>query len=119
MALAAAAVIVVVLVLRTDRYGTPRALGWSLLAVVFLGPIVWPWYETWGIVFLALATDVWSRRVVLVLTAVGCFATVPAHVTATTADIVVTVVGLGAVVRGGGIVAGADAGRRPRQLTRC
>ena len=65
------------------HYGMARALGWSLLAVVFLGPIVWPWYETWGLVFLALAADVWSRRVVLVLSTVACFATVPAHVTAT------------------------------------
>jgi hypothetical protein len=82
----------------------PRALGWSLLAVVFLGPIVWPWYETWGLVVLALATDAWSRRVVLVLSALGCFATVPAHVTATPADVVVAVVVLVAVV---GAVAGA------------
>jgi hypothetical protein len=100
VALAVAAVIVCVLVLRTDRYGTPRALGWSLLAVVFLGPIVWPWYETWGLVFLALASDVWSRRVVLVLSAVACFATVPAHVTATPTDVVVTVVGVGVVAGG-------------------
>jgi hypothetical protein len=97
-ALAVAAVIVCVLVLRTDRLGTPRALGWSLLVVVFLGPIVWPWYETWGLVFLALASDAWSRRVVLVLSALACFATVPARVTATTADVVVTVVGLVGVV---------------------
>ena len=83
--------IVVVLVARTDRYGLPRALGWSLLVVVFLGPIVWPWYETWGIVFLALAADAWSRRVVLVLSAVACFATVPAHVTATDRRLVVAV----------------------------
>jgi len=99
-ALLVAAVIVVVLVVRTDRYGLPRALGWSLLVVVFLGPIVWPWYETWGLVFLALAADAWSRRAVLVLSAVGCFATVPAHVHATTADVVVAVVGLAAVAAG-------------------
>jgi hypothetical protein len=97
-ALLVAAVIVCVLVVRTDRYGMPRALGWSLLAVVFLGPIVWPWYETWGLVFLALASDAWSRRVVLVLSAVACFATVPAHLRATAADVAVAVVGLAVVV---------------------
>ncbi len=94
VALVLAGVIVCVLVLRIDRYGMPRALGWSLLAVVFLGPIVWPWYETWGIVFLALAVDAWSRRVVLVLSAVACFATVPAHVTASPADVVEASAGL-------------------------
>ena len=101
-ALAVAGVIVAVALVRTDRYGMPRALGWSLLAVVFLGPIVWPWYETWGLVVLALATDAWSPRAVLVLSAVGCFATVPAHVTATAADIavagVVVTAAVGAVV---------------------
>jgi hypothetical protein len=104
VSLVVAGAIVAVLLVRTDRYGMPRALGWSLLAVVFLGPIVWPWYETWGLVVLALATDAWSRRVVLVLSALGCFATVPAHVTATPADVVVAVVVLVAVV---GAVAGA------------
>ena len=104
VALAVAGVIVCVLVVRTDRYGLPRALGWSLLVVVFLGPIVWPWYETWGLVVLALARDLWSRRVVLVLSAVGCFATVPAHVHATPLDVAVAVVGL-AVVVGGAAVA--------------
>jgi len=81
-------VIVCALVSRTDRYGMPRALGWSLLAVVFLGPIVWPWYETWGLVLLGVAADVWSRRVVLVLSTVACFVTVPAHVRASAADVV-------------------------------
>ncbi|HEY5026129.1 MAG TPA: polyprenol phosphomannose-dependent alpha 1,6 mannosyltransferase MptB [Acidimicrobiales bacterium] len=100
VALLAAAVIVGALLTRTDRVGVPRALGWSLLAVVFLGPVVWPWYETWGIVILALASDAWSRRVVLVLSSVACFATVPAHVTATAADVVATVVGLLVVVGG-------------------
>ena len=81
VALGVAAVIVGVLVVRTERYGMARALGWSLLTVVVLGPVVWPWYETWGLVFLALATDVWSRRVVLVASAVACFAAVPSHLT--------------------------------------
>ncbi len=89
VALAVAAVIVAVLVVRTERYGMARALGWSLLAVVFLGPIVWPWYETWGLVFLAVAADVWSRRVVLVLCTVACFATVPSHVPVHAPDVVV------------------------------
>ena len=102
VALVVAAVIVCVLLVRSDHDGTARALGWSLLAVVFLGPIVWPWYETWGLVFLALAADVWSRRAVLVLSAVACFATVPAHVSATGADVAVAVAGV--VVVGAGAV---------------
>jgi hypothetical protein len=97
VALVVAGVVVCVLVVSTGRIGTARALGWSLLVVVFLGPIVWPWYETWGLVFLALAADVWSRRAVLVLSSVACFATVPAHVTASPADVVLAVVAVLAV----------------------
>jgi hypothetical protein len=112
-ALAVAGVIVAVLLVRTDRYGMPRALGWSLLAVVFLGPIVWPWYETWGLVLLALATDAWSPRAVLVLSAVGCFATVPAHVTATAADIAVAVVIVAVAV--GAVAAAVLSGQQARE----
>jgi alpha-1,6-mannosyltransferase len=100
VALGVAAVIVAVLVVRTERYGMARALGFSLLAVVFLGPVVWPWYETWGLVFLALAIDVWSRRVVLVASAVACFATVPSHVSAGATEVVVVAAVL-IVVAGG------------------
>ena len=94
------------------RYGMPRALGWSLLAVVFLGPIVWPWYETWGLVFLALA----GRRVV----APGrrscsrrwrASPPSPPTCTATTADVVVAVARAGSWWRGGGL------GAAPRPAT--
>jgi alpha-1,6-mannosyltransferase len=116
VALVVAGVVVCVLVISTAPIGAARALGWSLLALVFLGPIVWPWYETWGLVFLALAADVWSRRAVLVLSSVACFATVPAHVGATPADVVVAVVVL-LVVAGATVFSinrvrlGSEAGR--------
>ncbi|MGP0032570.1 MAG: polyprenol phosphomannose-dependent alpha 1,6 mannosyltransferase MptB [Acidimicrobiales bacterium] len=83
LALLAAGAVTVVMLVRSDRDGLPRALGVSLLALVLLGPVVWPWYETWGLVFLALVARRWARRTVLVLSTVGCFATVPAHVTLT------------------------------------
>jgi alpha-1,6-mannosyltransferase len=80
IALALAGVITVTMLVRTERYGLPKALALSLLAVVFLGPIVWPWYETWGVVFLACVAERWAGRVVILLTTIGCFATTPAHV---------------------------------------
>jgi alpha-1,6-mannosyltransferase len=79
-ALALAALIVLALLWRTDRIGLPRALGWSLLAVVLLGPIVWPWYETWGLAALAIADDRWSQRWVLAVSAIACFATIPSGI---------------------------------------
>ncbi len=74
-----AAVLGLVLLLRTDRMGVPAALGWTLLAFALLGPIVWPWYETWGLTLMAVSAGARTRRAVLALSALGCFATVPAH----------------------------------------
>jgi len=97
IALVLAGAITVTMLARSDRYGLPKALGLSLLAIVFLGPIVWPWYETWGLVFLAFVAQPWVRRVLLVLTAAGCFATVPAHVTLSAGEVLVMVAVLAAV----------------------
>ena len=71
-----AVVISIGLVLRS-RLGPIQALGWSLLAFVVLGPVVWPWYETWGFVFLAVVAEAWTLRLLLALSAVACFADLP------------------------------------------
>jgi hypothetical protein len=81
-ALAVAAAIGLALLWRSDRVGLPAALGWTLFAVAVLGPIVWPWYETWGLALVAVTAGTATRRAVLVISAVGCFATIPTHVTA-------------------------------------
>jgi alpha-1,6-mannosyltransferase len=75
--LALAAVVSIGLVLRSARVGGMQALGWSLLVFVLLGPVVWPWYETWGFVFLAVIAEGWTLRLLLVLSAVACFADLP------------------------------------------
>jgi alpha-1,6-mannosyltransferase len=74
---ALAAVISIGLVLRSGRIGAMQALGWSLLVFVVLGPVVWPWYETWGFVFLAVIAEAWTLRVLLALSAIACFADLP------------------------------------------
>ncbi|MEI6453022.1 MAG: polyprenol phosphomannose-dependent alpha 1,6 mannosyltransferase MptB [Actinomycetes bacterium] len=41
----------------SDEIGSTRAIGITLLAFVILGPVVQPWYLTWGVVILtAVAT---------------------------------------------------------------
>ncbi len=75
--LALAAVVSVGLFLRSNRVGTVQALGWSLLVFVILGPVVWPWYETWGFVFLAVIAEAWTLRLLLGLSAIACFADLP------------------------------------------
>jgi len=76
--LALATLVTLRLVGRVDRIGPVRALGWSLLAFALLGPVVWPWYETWGIAFLAVGAHRAALRTVVLLSALGCVADVTA-----------------------------------------
>jgi hypothetical protein len=48
-----AAAIAVWCLLRRDRIGLLSALGITMLAFVLLGPVVQPWYLTWGLILLA------------------------------------------------------------------
>ena len=77
--LAVATILSIRLLVRSgpDRPRQVKALGWSLLLFILLGPIIWPWYETWGFVFLAVVAEGGVRRLLVVLSAVGCFADVP------------------------------------------
>jgi len=75
--LALAALISVALITRSGRAGHLQALGWSLVVFVVLGPVIWPWYETWGIVVLAVIAEGWTLRIVLAFSAIACFADVP------------------------------------------
>jgi hypothetical protein len=78
LGLGLAALLSVGLLVRSNRRGEVEALGWSLLLFVILGPVVWPWYETWGFVVLAVVAEGWTLRLVVALSAVACFADVPA-----------------------------------------
>jgi alpha-1,6-mannosyltransferase len=72
-----AAVISVLLLIRPRHLEPVQALGWSLLAFVLLGPVVWPWYEAWAFVFLAVVAEGWTLRLVTALSAAACFADMP------------------------------------------
>ncbi len=41
------------MLLRSDKIGALRAMGLSMLVIVALGPVVQPWYLSWGLVVLA------------------------------------------------------------------
>ncbi len=95
-----AVVISVGLVLRS-RIGALQALGWSLLVFVVLGPVVWPWYETWGFVFLAVIAEVWALRILLALSTIAGFADLPSSHYYETSPPALAIVGwtfLGAVI---------------------
>jgi hypothetical protein len=53
---------------RSPRRGELRALGLTLLVLALLGPVLWAWYLTWGLVVLAPAASGRIRRVVVWLT---------------------------------------------------
>jgi hypothetical protein len=75
--LAGAAALSVGWIRRSDRIGQTQALGWSLIVFVVLGPVIWPWYETWGFVFVAVMAEGWVLLVVMALSGVACYADVP------------------------------------------
>ncbi len=50
---------------QSPRLGDLRALGLALLLLALLGPVLWAWYLTWGLVVLApVATGLLRRAVV-------------------------------------------------------
>ena len=51
--LLAAAAVAIYCLLNHERIGLLNALGITLMAFVLLGPVVQPWYLTWGIVLVA------------------------------------------------------------------
>lgn len=78
--LIAAAAIAIVMLFRSDRRYWPEDLGVSFLALAILGPVVWPWYETWGILLMSTAAgrfQCWKRALIIGLSALGCVADFP------------------------------------------
>jgi hypothetical protein len=74
-------VIGVVLLVRSDRQTSGRAIGWTLLAVTVLGPVLQPWYLAWGVVFLAVVVDEHLRGFLVALSCVASFLGLPGAIT--------------------------------------
>jgi hypothetical protein len=62
------------LLMRSPRDGVVLCLGLTLLVLALLGPIVWSWYVTWGIVVLAPAAYGRLRTVLIVISTFWAFA---------------------------------------------
>ena len=73
LGLVAAALLTGWFLLQSGRLGTTRAVGLSLLWFALLGPILWPWYLTWGLVTLAAVAEGWLRRVLVLLGVAAAF----------------------------------------------
>jgi alpha-1,6-mannosyltransferase len=72
-----AAAIALRLLWRAREATAMRAMGLTLLAVVFLGPAVQPWYVAWSMVVLATIAEHRLRVLVIVLSTVACFLGLP------------------------------------------
>jgi alpha-1,6-mannosyltransferase len=60
--------------LRSPRDGFVQCLGVTLLALALLGPIVWSWYVTWGLIVLAPAAVGRLRTALIVISTFWAFA---------------------------------------------
>jgi alpha-1,6-mannosyltransferase len=61
----------------SDRIGAMRAIGLSLLLFVVLGPVVQPWYLTWGVILLAIVATGRLRSLLIALSVVSPFIGLP------------------------------------------
>ena len=62
------------LLLRSPQDGVVRCLGLSLLVLALLGPIVWAWYVTWGVIVVAAAAVGRLRSALIVISTFWAFA---------------------------------------------
>ncbi len=68
------------LLLNSDRVGTLKALGITLLLFVVLGPVVQPWYLSWGLILLAPVALGRLRSVIIGLSIWTAFVELPGGV---------------------------------------
>jgi hypothetical protein len=61
------------LLLNSDRIGMVKALGLSMVLFVWLGPVVQPWYVTWGVLVLAPVATGHLRTLVIWLSVLAPF----------------------------------------------
>jgi alpha-1,6-mannosyltransferase len=77
LGLSSAAVASVYLLWHSDRIGSMRSIGLSMLLFVVLGPVVQPWYLTWGVILLAIVASGRLRAVLVALSVVSPFIGLP------------------------------------------
>ena len=65
------------LLFNSDRIGTLKALGITLLLLVVLGPVVQPWYLSWGLILLAPVALGRLRSLIIGLSMVTAFIELP------------------------------------------
>jgi alpha-1,6-mannosyltransferase len=77
LGLAAAVAAGLWLLINSDRIGTLKAVGLTLLLFVALGPVVQPWYLSWGLILLAPVALGRLRSLIIGLSMVTAFIELP------------------------------------------
>ncbi|MHB8439258.1 MAG: polyprenol phosphomannose-dependent alpha 1,6 mannosyltransferase MptB, partial [Acidimicrobiales bacterium] len=62
---------------RVDRYGTLRSMGLTMMLIVVLGPVVQPWYLSWGLILLAPVATGRVRNLIITFSVVSAFIGLP------------------------------------------
>ena len=75
--LLAAAVLAIRWLLNRDSIGIFKAMGMTFLVIVAMGPVVQPWYLSWGIIFLALSSQGRLRSIVIAVSVATAFIGLP------------------------------------------
>lgn len=65
------------LLFNSDRIGTLKAMGITLLLIVILGPVDQPWYLSWGLILLAVVAVGRLRSAVIWLSMLTAFIELP------------------------------------------
>jgi alpha-1,6-mannosyltransferase len=65
------------LLAKVDELGTLRAMGMTMLLVVVLGPVVQPWYLSWGLIVLAPVAEGWLRGLIVGASVASAFLGLP------------------------------------------
>lgn len=73
----AAVCIVIYLTATARRRSLARTVGYGLLAVALLGPVVYPWYLVWAVVCLAPTARAGQRDWIVVMSAFACVLSAP------------------------------------------
>jgi hypothetical protein len=97
-ALLAAACIVIYLTMTARNRALDRTVGYGMLAVGLLGPVVYPWYLLGGIVILAPTARAVRRDWLIALSAAGCVLSPPGFTTRISTNISIVAVAVALVV---------------------
>lgn len=119
----AAVCIVMYLTVTARQRALVRTIGYGLLAVGLLGPVVYPWYLLWAVVCLAPTARAAHRDWIVLISAVACVLTPPGFTSTISTNLSVAALVIGGAIMalrhrarsraGAAVTSGAQSGSAP------